>query len=441
MLTISSRERKPSALTSAIQKYSAELNKTSGTTWVGQLREKALNNFLNLGVPTVKHEDWKYTNLSVLSTINFKPVAAGKFSHQNDIKRLIKNDDITLVFVNGVLDESLSSLGAIPKGLTLLSLKRALSERPGDIGTLLKRYDNVSDTAFVSLNRALVNDGTFIQVAEKTHVEKVVHIIHVTQTGESSLTVPASYIFMGKSSEATVVETHVGYNNSVYLSVPLTEVFLDQNAILHYCKAQSESLKSYHVGNTRVWQEKDSHFDGFALMNGGEITRNDLDIISNGEGTSSTMNGFYGVNGKQNVDNHSSMDHRVPNCTSNQLYKGILNGASNASFNGKIFVRQIAQKTNSYQLNKNLVLGTDCKVNTKPQLEIFADDVKCTHGATIGQMNDEEIFYLQSRCISKKTAVKLLAHGFVDDIITKIHNPSIQDKLNILLEPTFAALE
>ncbi|MCC6759329.1 MAG: Fe-S cluster assembly protein SufD [Candidatus Omnitrophica bacterium] len=442
MLTISTKEKeKTSPLITAVQKYTVELTKSSAASWSSQLRQKSLNNFLTLGVPTIKNEDWKYTNLSALSSINFKPIAQGKFSFQADVKRLIKADEITLVFVNGLLEENLSNLGAMPKGLSLLSLKKALAERQTEIENLLKKYEGVFEPAFISLNRALASDGAFIHIADKTHVEKVIHIIHVTQTAEPALTTPATYIFLGKSAEATVLETHVGYADSVYLAAPLTEVSLGQNAVLHYCKAQSESLKAYHVGNTRVWQERDSHFDGFALMNGGDITRNDLDIISNGEGTSSTMNGFYGVNGKQFVDNHSSMDHRQPNCTSNQLYKGILNGSSNASFNGKIFVRQIAQKTNSYQLNKNLVLGADCKVNTKPQLEIFADDVKCTHGATIGQMNEEEIFYLQSRCISKKTAIKLLAHGFVGDIITKIHNPSIQDKLNILLEPTFAALE
>ncbi|MCA9439158.1 MAG: SufD family Fe-S cluster assembly protein, partial [Candidatus Omnitrophica bacterium] len=143
----------------------------------------------------------------------------------------------------------------------------------------------------------------------------------------------------------------------------------------------------------------------------------------------------------QHVDNHSTMDHRLPNCTSNQLYKGLLQGESHSVFNGKIFVRQIAQKTNSYQLNKNLILGVNCRVDTKPQLEIFADDVKCTHGATIGQLNEEEIFYLQTRCISKNDAIKLLAHGFVQDTLEKITNPAIIEKLNILLEPTFAALE
>ncbi len=434
-------KHKDSPLISAVQKYFTALPSTSLTSWLGQLRQKSLTNFLKLGVPTIKNEDWKYTNLSSLATINFKPIAQENFSHHNDVKRLIKKEEITLVFVNGQIEESFSNLGTLPKGLSLLSLKKAFFDRQGDIANLLAKYEGNFEPAFVSLNRALAHEGAFIQIADNTRIEKVIHIIHATQTLEPALTIPASYIFLGKSAEATVLETHVGYTDSVYLAAPLTEVLLEQNAVLHYCKAQSESLKAYHVGNTRVWQERDSHFDGFALMNGGEITRNDLDIISNGEGTSSTMNGFYGVNGKQFVDNHSSMDHRSPHCTSNQLYKGILNGASNASFNGKIFVRQIAQKTNSYQLNKNLVLGIDCKVNTKPQLEIFADDVKCTHGATIGQLNEDEIFYLQSRGISKKTAVKLLAHGFVEDIITKIHNPSIQDKLNILLEPTFAALE
>ena len=176
-------------------------------------------------------------------------------------------------------------------------------------------------------------------------------------------------------------------------------------------------------------------------MAGSKLTRNNLDIILNGEGAHTSLNALYSVYNDQHVDNHTSVDHRVPNCTSNQLYKGILNNAARAVFNGKVFVRSMAQKTNSYQLNKNLLFGTNCRIDTKPQLEIFADDVKCTHGATIGQLAKDEMFYLQTRCIPKSAATKMLAHGFVDDLFNTIKNNTVREKLNRLMGPSFEALQ
>ncbi len=428
-------------LISAIKDTALKLNTSNLPLWVQSLRADAWTHFLSKGIPTTKDEDWKYTNLSEISNIAFKSVSETLLTTYPELEKICCSQEPTFVFVNGVFNEKLSSSNLLPDGLTFLPLEIACKQNETQIKALLSNYENKTQNSFVALNHALCTKGHYIQIADKAIVQKLIHIVHVTTSKEASLTTPRSLIVVGKSAQATVLETHIGLNQSVYFSCGLTDIFLEENAVLHYCKAQSESLNAYHIGNTRVWQERNSHFDGFSLMNGARITRNDLDIVSNGEGTSSTLNGFYAVNGQQHVDNHSSMDHRFPNCTSNQLYKGLLNGQSHCVFNGKIFVRQAAQKTNSYQLNKNLILGFDCRVNTKPQLEIFADDVKCTHGATIGQLNEEEIFYLQTRCISKKDAVKLLAHGFVQDILNKIPNPAIVEKLNVLLEPTFAALE
>lgn len=434
-------EEKIMPLIRTVQEYSKKLNTQTASPWLKNYFQDGLTQFLSAGIPTVKEEEWKYTNLSELSAINFKPIAQSPLNSNDLIRKICSHDGPTFVFVNGVFDEKLSLANLLPDGLTFLSLKEAYTKKETQIKALMTNYESKKESSFVALNRALSINGQYIEIADKAIIEKLIHLVHITTCKDASLTTPRSLIIVGKSAEATILETHIGLDQSIYLSVPLTDVFLGENSTLHYCKAQSESLSAYHIGNTRVWQERDSHFDGFSLMNGSIITRNNLDIISNGEGTSSTLNGFYGVSGTQHVDNHSSMDHRLPNCTSNQLYKGLLNGQSHSVFNGKIFVRQIAQKTNSYQLNKNLILGVNCRVDTKPQLEIFADDVKCTHGATIGQLNEEELFYLQTRCINKKDAVKLLAHGFVQDILNKIQHPSIIEKLSLLLEPTFAALE
>ncbi len=425
----------------AIKDYSLEFNNTEAPSWLRTFRQDALTRFLSSGIPTTKNEDWKYTNLSEVSNIAFEPIAQTPLPSNQILRGICSADEPTVVFVNGIIDEKLSSLNLLPQGLTLLPLKTAYREKETQIKTLLANYESTKENNFVTLNHALNSAGYYIDIADKAIIKKLIHIVYVTTCKAPSLTTPRTLIIVGKSAEATILETHLGIDESSYLSVPLTDIFLNENTTLHYCKAQSESLKAYQIGNTRVWQERDSHFDGFSLSNGAAITRNDLDIVSNAEGTQSTLNGFYGVCANQHVDNHSSMDHRFANCTSNQLYKGLLNGQSHSVFNGKIFVRPIAQKTNSYQLNKNLILGDNCRVDTKPQLEIFADDVKCTHGATIGQLNSEEIFYLQTRCISKKEAIKILAHGFVEDILSKIHHPDILKKLTILLQPTFAALE
>lgn len=434
-------EEKEMSLLSMTDNISRSLNKRTSSAWLKDLRRSGAVRFQKTGIPTVKDEEWKYTNLGVLTGKTFQPVAPSRSSFENEISRLAQKGEITLVFINGQINEGLSSYRNLPQGVTVATIETALKTKEADLKGLYVNYTPDKENAFVALNNAVLEHGAYVEIAAKARVEELIHIVHVTSTAEASLTASRSIIVAGKSSEATVLETHLSFDESVYLSVPLTDIFIAEDATLHYCKAQAESLKSFHIGNTRIWQERNSHFDGFSFMNGAALTRNNLDIISNGEGTQSTLNGFYGTNGKQLVDNHSSMDHRFPNCTSNQLYKGILNGQSQAVFNGKIFVRQIAQQTNSYQLNKNLIVGTDCQVNTKPQLEIFADDVKCTHGATIGQLNEDEIFYLRSRAIAKRTAVKMLAHGFVEDIINNLHNASVVKKLNILLEPTFAALE
>jgi Fe-S cluster assembly protein SufD len=209
------------------------------------------------------------------------------------------------------------------------------------------------------------------------------------------------------------------------------------NAQVGYCKVQAESHQAVHIGTTRVWQDAGSSLDAFSFAYGGQMIRNNLSVFLKGQGACTTMNGLYAIDGSQHVDNHTLLDIQQPDCTCSQLYKGLLNGHSRAVFNGKIYVHSAAQKTNAYQLNKHLLLGRDARVDTKPQLEIFADDVKCTHGATIGQLSEEEIFYLQSRCISQKMAIVLLSKGFIDDIINTIKVDSIRGKLSRLLLKKF----
>src|SRR3989338_4458331 len=410
--------------------------------WVNDLRKQGLARFVELGVPTTKNEEWKYTNITPITQRKFQLPKEGKLHASEEFNRYRDSKEINIVFVNGIFAPQLSNLKKL-NGITIKTVQQAIKDNDPDLEDLLTRYDPDQDTSFVALNQALANDGAYISVGNKAISKELIHIIHITDAGTNEIvTAGRCLITVGKSSEATILESHITFSDeAAYLANPLTDIFIAENSTLNYCKAQKESAKAYHINNTRVWQQRDSNLNGFTLVAGGLLTRNNLDVILDGEGSNGMINGLYCVNGHEFVDNHTTVDHRVPNCTSNQLYKGILNGSSHAVFNGKIFVRPIAQKTNSYQLNKNLLLGKNCVIDTKPQLEIFADDVKCTHGATIGQLNEDEIFYLETRAIYRKTAITMLARGFVNDILAKINNDSIIKKANILLEPTFKALK
>ena len=412
-------------------------------SWLKELRLKSRKRFEQLGFPSLKDEEWKYTNLTAIlrhkyqisSASGSRPRREESSSHAQ-LRKFIQNDPICLVFLDGTFMPEYSSLKDIPSSVKILKLSEAVKNNDAYAKKLLTHYDPEKEPVFAALNKALTPEGTYIYLDAKTVFEKFIHIVHVASAQDEHLiTFPRSLIYLRENAQATILESHVSFSNEpVYFSVGLTDIFLEENAVLHYCKGVKESDKAFNINTTRVWQENNSNFNGFSFTAGGSISRSNLDVVLNGQGINARLDGLYAPYGTQLVDNHTSVDHKLPHCTSSQLYKGILNGASRAVFNGKIFVRPPAQGTNSYQLNKNLLLGKDCGVDTKPQLEIGADDVKCTHGATIGQLNEDELFYLQARAIPKKTAVKMLARGFVDDIINRIPSPIIREKCNILLK-------
>jgi len=410
--------------------------------WLNKLRLAGISQFNELGIPTVKNEEWKYTNLSALAKHTFELPRDDKLIETEALNVYRSDNDINIVFINGILSMELSNFNKIPKGITLSTINEAIANKTPTIEKLLTKYDLNKETVFVGLNQAFNESGTYINVEQKTVHEGLIHIIHVTSSkAANTVSMPKTLIHLDRSSEITILESHVSFNDqAVYFTNALTDIFLEENATLHYSKAQKESLNAFHIGQTRVWQERNSNYDGFTLTAGSKLTRNNLNIVLNGEGADAILNALYSIYNDQHVDNHTSVDHQVPNCTSNQLYKGILNGNSRAVFNGKVFVRPIAQQTNSYQLNKNLLLGENCRVDTKPQLEIFADDVKCTHGATIGQLDENEMFYLQTRCIPRNLATKMLVHGFVNDLFSMIKNDSIHQKVDALMQPSFEAL-
>lgn len=420
----------------------AQSAQSQAPDWYKNVRNSGLEQFQKAGIPTVKDEEWKYTNLAEMAKQCFAKPADHTLHEADAFNQYCNGKEINIVFVNGALSTELSNLSSIPEGVTVSTIEEAIANKQANIENWLTKYSETPETPFIGLNEALNQTGTFIGAKKGVANNDLIHIIHVTSVkGENIITSPRTLIALEASSEITVMESHVTFNDdAVYFTNALTDVFLEENATLHYCKAQKESFKAYHIGQTRVWQERSSNYDGFTLTTGGALTRNNLNIVLNGEGADAILNSLYSIYGTQHVDNHTCVDHRVPNCTSNQLYKGILNGDARAVFNGKVFVKPIAQLTNSYQLNKNLLLGDNCRVDTKPQLEIFADDVKCTHGATIGQLDENEMFYLQTRCIPRNVATKMLVHGFVDDLFATIKSDSIHSKVDALMQPSFDIL-
>ncbi len=413
----------------------------SSLPWLAQIRKNSWERFAEIGIPTTRHEEWKYFNLSGLSSLVQGVIPEAVSSDAKRIEEYQDQADINIVFINGVFSAQFSNLKNLPNGVSVAPLSAVLDKRTDEIKDLFKKTSVNDPEPFVSSNTSLFKDGAYIRLDDKAIVTKVIHVLHVVNPSSPNLAVfSRSVIVTGKSAQASVLETFVGLKDEAYFVNPVTDIHVGENTILNYYKAQADGAKAVHIGAVRVSQDANSQLEAFSLAIGSRMARNNISVASNGEGTDSILDGLYVLGTNQEVDNHTLIDHRQPNCTSHQLYKGILNDQSHAVFNGKIFVQPIAQKTNSYQLNKHLLLGKESRVDTKPQLEIFADDVKCTHGATIGQLNEDEIFYFQTRCISKEDAVKMLSRGFVDDILDKLRDQNVRQKLSRLLSKKIAML-
>jgi Fe-S cluster assembly protein SufD len=420
-----------------LELYQSKLENTSGA-WTKAFRRKSFDQWAQTAMPTLKDEEWKYTSLADVVNRRFQTPKHHRLIEDGPFEDYRDKRDINIVLVNGVWWGELSDLKHLPHGLTVSSLNEAPAHTHTEIQDTISTFTPNDTKAFLWMNQALFLDGVFIQVAKNAVIGPLVHIIHVTSGIEpDTIVFPRSFISVGEGAQVDILESHIGFGSVSYLSDAVTDMKIASKARVEYCKAQVESHQAVHIGSTRIWQEEGSSLGSFSFNHGGELTRNNLSILLKGEGTNTIMNGLYGIDGNQLVDNHTLLDIQQPNCTGHQFYKGLLNGKSRAIFNGKIYVHAMAQKTNAYQLNKHLLLGSQARVDTKPQLEIFADDVKCTHGATIGQLAPEEIFYLQSRGIARQMAVQLLSKGFIDDIINTIKSGSIRGKLSRLLLERF----
>ncbi|AHM59152.1 FeS assembly protein SufD [Flammeovirgaceae bacterium 311] len=399
--------------------------------YLNEVRRRGIQAFGTLGLPHPKHEEYRYTPIVKTLEKEFGEgfTVASPALSAADAKSFFFSglEANRLVFINGHFSPEASSILSPESEIKI----RPLSEVSEDV---IGKVAQPERDAFVALNSAYSQEGAYIEIPAKAVVSLpvVLHFMSDSRTGKTAA-MPRNFISIGRHAQASVVEVYnsVGEETS-FLNV-LTEVDVADGAQLDYFKVQTESDFALQVNTTEVQQAPNSRFSSTVITLGGRIVRNNLNVAQNGSGCHTDMYGLYMLHGKQHVDNHTLMDHRQPNCTSNELYKGIMDDGSTGVFNGKIYVQQAAQKTNAFQSNKNILLTPNATIFTKPQLEIWADDVKCSHGATTGQLDDEQVFYLRSRGISESTARSLLLYAFAADIIEHINiEPLCQHFLSLV---------
>ena len=402
-----------------------------GPRWLDDLRSRGAARFAALGIPTVRDEEWRFTNVSPIAAIDFKP--AGQIS--GTAARLdgfaYTDAPVRLVVVNGRFDTTLSRLKGLPAGVHVGSLADALTDYADIVQRYFGQLADVNTRGFTALNTAFVQDGAFVHVPDGLAIEAPIHVIFVTGSDDGPVMAhPRTLIVAGAGSQVTVIESYVGGPGETYFSNAVSEVFVGENAGVDHYKIQEESLDAFHIGALHVHTSRSARFSSHSFALGGRIVRNDAHAILDGEGGDCTLNGLYLADRERLIDNHTAIDHAKPHCGSHEVYKGILGGSARAVFNGKIIVRQDAQKTDAKQTNRALLLTDGATINTKPQLEIFADDVKCTHGAAIGQLDDEAIFYLRARGMTFAEARDMLIHAFAAQVLD-----------GVAVEPLRAALE
>jgi Fe-S cluster assembly protein SufD len=395
------------------------------------LRKNAISSFERLGFPTTKNEEWKYTNVASFLKNSFKVAGNDQQLTLSDIKHFlpVEGDAILLVFHNGKFNNSLSHLSSLPPGIIAGNLgdysdHAAVKNHLGKIALH-------ANESFVALNTALFQHGAFVFADKNVVCEKPIHLLFVNDARQSAtVTYPRNLVVASPGSSIRVTESYysITAENSSFCN-PVTEIFVDENAKIEFCKIESENLNDYHIDYTSAFLQKNSTLNVNTVTFGGMMVRNNLRIELQKQNGSAHLNGLYVTAGESHVDNHSVVDHASPDCYSNEFYKGVLDGKSQGVFNGKILVRKDAQKTNAYQSNKNILLSDNASMNAKPQLEIFADDVKCSHGATTGQLDPEAMFYLRSRGIGEIESRALLTTAFAEEILDRISISSLREKL------------
>ncbi len=408
-------------------------------SWLVALRRAGNAHFGELGFPTTEDEEWRFTNVA--------PIAA--LPTHSAVKRDVGFDELErftfgqmpvhrLVFVDGCFSSKLSSPDLGNEALEIYSLKIAMLSGVDWVRKHLGKYARTDENAFVALNTSMLEDGAAIRIKSKQRITLPIHLLFVSTSDQAGATShPRVLILAERGCDAHILESYESLTEGSTLTNAVTEIAMEEESRLEHCRLQQESTKSYHVGTVQAHQSRSSNLVTHSISMGAKIARVNINPVLNAEGCECVMNGLYVVDGDQLVDHHTAIHHAKPRCNSHEFYHGILDGKAQGVFNGKIFVRPEAQKTDAKQTNRNLLLSDEASIQTKPQLEIFADDVKCTHGATVGQLQEEAVFYLRARGIGKEAARRMLVHAFASDIINRISIEPVRAELDQIMFDLF----
>ncbi len=391
--------------------------------WIQQIRNKARDDFARLGFPTRLQEAWHYTNVGALQRRFFELANSGISVDPNAIEPFLYPDidSHRLVFINGIHAPELSEIGTLPDGVILENLATTLAQTPEQLEPFIGGRKLPLEHAFNALNTALLRDGTCLHLAPNTQLDKPLHLLFLSAgEGQESCSQPRNLILAGAGSQAVVLESYHSLGEAACFTNSCSDIILEADAQLHHYKLQEENRHSYHIANLQVQQNSGSHFESHLLSLGAALARHELHVDLNGEGAHCTLNGLYLGNGRQHADCHTQVRHIHPGTDSHQAYKGILDGRARGVFNGRVYVHPQAQQTNAEQSNHNLLLSANAEADTKPELEIYADDVRCSHGATVGQLDEDMIFYLRSRGLPEDAARGLLTLGFARELLDRM---------------------
>lgn len=412
--------------------------------WLAGLREQAWQRLLSAGFPSLRDEDWRYTSVAPIEQGRFTlaPAAGTAEVDAARIDALALPGAHLLVFVDGRHAPSLSRLGALPAGVGIDSLAALLARQPEAVQAQLERVAQMKpdDSAFVALNTACMGDGACIRLADGARLEAPIQLLFLASTAQQA-SHSRNLVLAGADSSATVVEHHAALEAPEYFTTVVTDIVLGRGARLEHYKLQQESRQGLHIAAIRAGLAGDSHFASSAFALGGALARADIHVSLDGAGTGCTLDGLYLGDGRRHVDHHIRVDHQLPQGSSRALYKGVLGGSSRAVFDGKVIVHPGAQQSDASQVNRNLLLSEKAEVDTKPRLEIWADDVKCSHGATVGPLDADQVFYLRSRGLDDAAARALLTHAFAAEMVQRVGLAPLRERLDSLLHAWATATE
>ncbi len=424
-----------SAVTIPGLRYLQQVDTGDGAAWLRELRQRARASVEGQGFPTTRNEDWHFTNPAPIVEAELAPMVAGTTTlTPAGVLSMITGEDTwaRLVFINGHFAPHLSRLESLPHGVRAMSLSSALREEPTLVERHLGRHARFEEQAFAfsALNTALMRDGAFVHIPANVEVISPIHVLFVSDAGAANgVSHPRNLVVLDHHAKATVIEEYVSTAEVKYFTNVVTEASIGDGATLVHHKLQREARQAFHVGHIESTLGRDAHYVSFAFATGAALARSNIYTTLAGEGCGATLNGLYMVDGDQVSDHQTRIEHAQPNCYSREHYKGVLDDRSHGVFNGKVYVHPIAQKTDGKQTNNTLLLSPEAQIDTKPQLEIFADDVKCTHGATVGQLDERMAFYLKSRGIGHTTARRLLTYAFAADVLETIELEALRERL------------